>query len=270
MKLHTLNLYRRLISANVRSQMQYRTAFLFDLLGTGIGTAAAFGTLALILQRFDNIAGWTLADIAFLYGTVETAFGLMDMIFSGFDPDTFGQRIRRGTFDQILLRPAGVTLQVLGSDFALRRLARIAQGALVLGFALSCAGIHWTVPKMIFMPVIVGSLVCFFGALFVVGSTITFWTVESIEVVNIFTYGGVEMMSYPMSVYNKWLRRFFTFVLPGIFMNYYPALYILDKPDPFAMPSFAPLLCPVVGVGLLLAALAFWNYGITHYQSTGT
>ncbi|MBN2392648.1 MAG: ABC-2 family transporter protein [Anaerolineae bacterium] len=267
---HSLDLYRRLISVNIRAQMQYRAAFLLDLLGTGIGTAAAFGTLALILQRFGDIGGWTLPEIAFLYGTVETAFGLMDMIFSGFDPKTFGQQVRRGTFDQVLLRPVNVTLQILGSDFALRRLARIAQGVLVLGFALLRTDIHWTVLKVLYMPVILGSLVCFFGALFVVGSTITFWTVESIEVVNIFTYGGVEMMSYPMSVYNKWLRRFFTFVLPGIFMNYYPALYILGKPDPFGMPSFTPLLCPVVGVGMLLAALAFWDYGIKHYQSTGT
>jgi ABC-2 type transport system permease protein len=267
---HSLNLYRRLISVNMRAQMQYRMAFLLDLLGTGIGTAAAFGTLALILQRFGNIAGWTLPEIAFLYGTVETAFGLMDMIFSGFDPGVFGQQVRRGTFDQVLLRPVNVTLQVLGSDFALRRLARIAQGGLVLGFALLRADIHWTAPKSLFVPVIVASLVCFFGALFIIGSTITFWTVESIEAVNIFTYGGAEMMSYPMSVYNKWLRRFFTFVLPGIFMNYYPALYILDKPDPFAMPAFAPFLCPVVGVGMLLAALLFWEYGIRHYQSTGT
>lgn len=267
---HSLDLYRRLISVNMRAQMQYRAAFLLDLLGTGIGTAAAFGTLALILQRFGNIGGWTLPEIAFLYGTVETAFGLMDMLFSGFDPGAFGQQVRRGTFDQVLLRPVGVTLQVLGSDFALRRLARIAQGALVLGFALLRADIHWTALKALLVPVILVSLVCFFGALFVIGSTITFWTVESIEAVNIFTYGGVEMMSYPMSVYNKWLRRFFTFVLPGIFMNYYPALYILDKPDPFAMPAFAPFLCPLVGVGMLLAALAFWEYGIKHYQSTGT
>jgi ABC-2 type transport system permease protein len=205
---YSLDLYRRFISVNMRAQMQYRTAFLLDLLGTGIGTAAAFGTLALILQRFGHIGGWTLPEIAFLYGTVETAFGLTDMIFSGFDPGVFGQQVRRGTFDQILLRPVNATLQVLGSDFALRRLARIAQGAFVLGYALLCAGIHWTAPKALFVPVIVASLVCFFGALFIVGSTITFWTVESIEAINMFTYGGVEMMSYPMSVYHTWLRRF--------------------------------------------------------------
>jgi ABC-2 type transport system permease protein len=239
-------------------------------LGTGIGTAMAFGTLALVLTRFENIAGWSLAEIAFLYGTVETAFGCMDMVFSGFDPQGFGQRVRRGTFDQILLRPVNVTLQVMGSEFAMRRLARVLQGAAVLFLSLLWMDVQWTLLKAILVPVTVASLFCFFGGLFIVGSTITFWTIQSIEVVNIFTYGGTEMMSYPMSIYSRQLRRFFTFVIPTIFLNYYPALYIMDKPDPFNMPSFAPLLSPVVGVGMLLVALAFWRFGIRHYTSTGT
>jgi ABC-2 type transport system permease protein len=265
-----LDIYRRLLSVSIRSQMQYRTAFMFDLVGTGLITAAGFGTLALIMQRFEHIAGWTLGEVAFLYGTVETAFGIMDMIFSGFDPQNFGQGVRRGTFDQILLRPVSATLQVLGSEFALRRLARIFQGAVVLGLSLVLTDVHWTPLKVIFLPIILASLVCFFGGLFIIGATITFWTIQSIEIINIFTYGGTEMMSYPMSIYDKWLRRFFTFVIPGIFMNYYPALYILDKPDPLNMPPFAPMLCPVVGLGMLGAALAFWRFGIQHYQSTGT
>jgi ABC-2 type transport system permease protein len=241
-----------------------------DLLGIVIITFASFATIALILQRFGNIDGWVLSEIAFLYGTVETAFGIMDLVFGGFDPGNFGQRVRRGTFDQILLKPASATIQVLGSELSLRRLARIFQGLMVLIYSLSATNIVWTPVKVLFLPVVIISLVCFFGSLFIIGATITFWTVQSIEVVNIFTYGGAEMMSYPMSIYDKWLQRLFTFIVPGIFMNYYPALYILGKPDPLSMPAFAPLLSPIVGLGMMILSLAFWRYGIRHYQSTGT
>jgi ABC-2 type transport system permease protein len=87
--------------------------------------------------------------------------------------------------------------------------------------------------------------------LFVAGSTITFWTVDSTEVVNIFTYGGVEMISYPMHIYSNWMRKFFTYFVPAIFLNYYPALFFLDKPDPLGMPAAAYWLSPVVGIGVL-------------------
>ena len=123
---------------------------------------------------------------------------------------------------------------------------------------------------MLYLPVVIAGMVCFFGGLFVIGATITFWTIESIELINIFTYGGNEMMSYPMHIYPDWMRKFFTFIIPGIFMNYYPALFILGKPDPFRMPGFTPWLAPFVGVGVLAISLRFWHFGLAHYQSTGT
>ncbi len=263
-------IYRRLISVRIRAQLQYRVAFLLDLTAAAFGTVVGFGTLALIFERFDNIAGWTLGEVAFLYGMVETAFGIMDMIFSGFDPDTFGPLVQRGDFDKLLLRPINITLQVLGSDISLRRLGRIAQGAVILAIALTMVDVRWTLAKIVYLPVVLVSLVAFFGGLFIVGSTTTFWTVQRVEVINIFTYGGTEMMAYPMHIYAKWMRHFFTYVIPAIFLNYYPALYFLDRPDPLNMPGFAPFLSPVAGFGMLAAALAFWRFGIRHYTSTGT
>ncbi len=267
---YVLSLYRRLISIQIRSQMHYRVSFLVEMLAVGVGNGIYFITLALVLQKFDGIGGWKLGDVAFLVGMVETAFGVMDMLFSGFDPANFGRHVRLGTFDQMLLRPIHVTLQVLGSEFLLRRTGRIIQGLVIFGIALSLVEVHWTLVKILYLPVVFASLVAFFGGLFVFGATITFWTVESIEVVNILTYGGDELMSYPMHIYPTWIRTFFTFIVPAIFLNYYPALYILGKPDPFGFPPFAPFLAPVAGFTVLTASFIFWGYGIRHYQSTGT
>ncbi|MCA9936320.1 MAG: ABC-2 family transporter protein [Ardenticatenaceae bacterium] len=267
---HTLTLYRRLLGVQIRSQLQYRVAFFMDLLATGLTVCLEFASLALVLQRFQHIRGWTMGEVAFLYGMVEIAFGIMDLVFSGFDPGRFGQEVRRGTFDQILLRPVNITVQVLTLDFALRRLAKITVGIGIFIVGLQGTMITWTPAKLLYLPFVLGSMVCFFGGLFVVGATITFWTVESIEVMNILTYGGSFTISYPMSIYPDWLRRFFTYIVPAIFLNYYPALYILDKPDPFNFPPIAPFLAPLVGLITLALSLAFWRFGITHYQSTGT
>jgi ABC-2 type transport system permease protein len=266
----TLDIYRRLLAIQIRSQIEYRVAFVLDLITVAVATATGFGTLALILQRFEDIGGWTLGQIAFLYGIVEAAFGLMDMIFSGFDPDTFSPMVQRGQFDQLLLRPIDLTVQVLGSRFVLKRLSRVAQGIGIFCIGLALAGIRWTLWKMLYLPVVFGSLILFFGGLYVIGSTSTFWTVQRVEAINIFTYGGAEMMSYPMHIYSRWMRHFFTFVLPAIFLVYYPALYFMDKPDPLLLPPFAPFLSPLAGASVMLAALAFWRFGVRHYESTGT
>ena len=187
---HSLSMYGRLLGVQLRSQLQYRASFLLDLLSTGMIVLFEFGSMALVLQRFGSIQGWRLPEIAFLYGLVEISFGLMDMLFSGFDPPDFGRRVRQGTFDQFLLRPINITAQVMGAALELRRLGKIAFGLGLFVYALSLNNIIWTLPKLLYLPVVIASLVAFFGGLFIIGSTITFWTVDSIEVLNMLTYGG--------------------------------------------------------------------------------
>lgn len=265
-----VRLYLRLISVQIRSQMQYRTGFFLEFVSTAVISAMVFITFAFVIERFGNIAGWSLGEVGFLYGLIEFSFGLMDMLFSGFDPQNFGRQVRLGRLDQVLLRPVNVTLQIFGSEFIMRRLGRIVQGLVILIVAEGMIEVQWTANKLLFMPVIVISQVLFFGGLFVIGATITFWTYESIEVMNVFTYGGAEMMSYPMSIYPGWMRKFFTYILPAIFINYYPALFILDKSDPLGMPKSLAFLAPLVGLAIFGASLVFWKRGLKQYQSTGT
>lgn len=267
---HSLRLYRRLIGMEVRAQLQYRASFLLDMATSVLIVAIEFGTVAMVFGRFESLGGWRLEEVALLYGMAAMGFRTMDLLFSGFDPSDFGERIRLGQFDQVLLRPASATLQVLGSRFHLRRLGGAFQGVLIFALAVWIGDIAWTPAKAALVPVVLLSQIAFFGALFVAGATVTFWTVQSIEAVNILTYGGNELINYPMHIYQLWLRRFFTFVVPAVFINYAPALYILDKADPLGLPPWSRFLAPVVGAGMLALAAAFWRVGIRRYQSTGT
>jgi len=265
-----LRLYGLLVRALLRGQLQYRASFLLDVLAVMTVTLTEFGALALTMQRFHTVGGWTLGEVAFLYGLVELSFGLMDMLFGGFDPPFFARHVRQGTLDQLLLRPVSLTLQIFGSDFQLRRLGRVVLGAGILTFALATTPIEWTLVKVAYMPLVVLGMVLFFGGLFIIGGTLTFWTVESVEAMNILTYGGSYLISYPMSIYQEWLRRLFTFVIPALFLNYQPALFFLGKPDPFGMPVFTQFLAPAAGAAVIVVALRFWRYGLKHYQSTGS
>ena len=159
---------------------------------------------------------------------------------------------------------------MFASEFVLRRLGRLSQAILILAIGLILTRPAWTIWKTLyFAAVLFGQYLYFFG-LFVIGAALTFWTVRPIEAVNIFTYGGTELMSYPMSIYSAWIRRFFTFIVPAAFINYLPALYFLDKPDPLGFPPFARFLAPLAGLALAAAAYGFWQIGIRHYTSTGS
>lgn len=265
-----IKIYFKLILVQIRSQMEYRISFWMELISTAILDGSYFLALALILERFGNIAGWTLGEIAFIAGLAEMGFALMDLFFSGFDPSIFSELVRLGKFDQLLLRPVNISLQVLGSRFLLRRLGRFLEGLVILVIGLSLAQIHWTIGKVLYLPVVLVSIVVGMGALFMAGATLIFWTVQPVEVVNVVTYGGNELMSYPMTIYPRWIQRIFTYIFPLIFLNYLPALYFLDKPGFLNFPHFTSFLAPAAAAVMIFAAFQFWKFGLKHYQSTGT
>jgi ABC-2 type transport system permease protein len=263
-----LGLYLLLIRAQAGAQLQYRTSFILQSVGQFLATFTDFILLLLLFQQFPSIAGWTFGEVAFLYGLGGLAFGISDLLCGGFD--NLSRMIRLGTFDRVLTRPVGTFAQVLASDLQIRRSGRIVQGLVVLALAVSWLEISWTAPKVLVMLSAIASGVVIFTAIWVIGAAITFWTVETSEVTNVFTYGGELLVSYPMSIYADGLRRFFTFVVPLAFVSYLPALYILEMPDPLGLPPVLQLCSPIVAVAFLLVARFCWALGVRHYQGTGS
>ena len=266
--LELMRLYLHLVGARVRGQMQYRTSFALSVLGMGLVTVIEFGAVVILFGRVPRILGWSLCEVALLYALAETSFSSAEVVGSALDD--FHLRIAQGTFDRVLTRPRGAFFQVLAEDLALRRLGRVAQGALVLVLALRCADIAWTLDKVLVLVVGLASGVIIFFSIFVLAAAFCFWTVEGKEATHVFSYGGVTLADYPLEVYTEWMQRLVTFVLPLAFVSYYPALYLLDRMDPLGLPAWTRLLSPAAAALLGVTAWAGWSLGVRHYQSTGS
>jgi ABC-2 type transport system permease protein len=267
---HHLRLYFLLLRAQARSQAVYRLSFALDAVGSAFITLSEFAAFVLVLPRFGTLSGWTLGDVALLYGLAELAFVLMDLCFGGFDAPNLSQHVRSGSFNTFLLRPAPLRLQIFGSDFALRRVMRLVLAAGILAYGVSASGAVWTPEAALLLTGSVLGMVAFFGGLFVIGGTLTFWTVESVEAMNVLTYGGRTLISYPMDIYGQFLRKTFTYLIPAAFLSYFPVLHVLGRPLPDGLPPLAAYLSPLVGPLMLAAAFRFWRVGVRHYGGTGT
>lgn len=266
--MQVIALYRTLIGAQVRAQLQYRASFGLQLASQFLGNIETFISVLVIFNRFPELRGWTLAEVAFIYGLSSLSFGLADMLVGGFDK--LSASIQTGEFDRVLTRPAGSFLQTLAADFQLRRLGRAGQGLLVFLLATGRLEIDWTPERVLVTAGAVLSGVIIFGAVFVIGAAVTFWTVQTSEVTNVFTYGGQELSSWPLPVYAAPLRRLFTFLVPLAFVTYLPVLYVLGKPDPLGLPPVLQYCSLLVAGVFMLVARAAWDVGVGHYQSTGS
>ncbi|NLG49564.1 MAG: ABC transporter permease [Chloroflexi bacterium] len=264
----TLRLYLRYLGISIRSQLQYRASFIMLSIGTFLTTAAEFVGVAALFDRFGNLRGWTLAEVALFYGIANISFALAEAWARGFD--TFAGMVKSGEFDRVLLRPRSTALQVAGQELQLMRVGRLFQGLLVLVWSAAALSIPWTISRIALLLAAILGGACLFTGLFILQATLCFWTVDSIEIVNTVTYGGVETARFPIIIYRDWFRRFFTFIVPMACITYFPALAILGRPDPLGTPHWLQSLAPLVGLVFLLVALRVWQVGVRHYRSTGS
>ncbi|OKJ41649.1 transporter [Streptomyces sp. CB01580] len=252
----------------LRSTMAYRASFAMTAFGNFAVTAFDFVAIMLMFSHVDALGGYSLPEIALLYGASGTAFGLADLVMGSMD--RLGRRVRDGTLDTLLVRPVPVLAQVAADRFALRRLGRITQGVLVLGYALVVLDIEWTPLKVVVVPLMLLSGAAIFAAVFVVGAAFQFVAQDASEVQNSFTYGGNTLLQYPPSIFAKDLVRGVTFVVPLAFVNWLPALYVLGREYPLGLPEWVAFLPPAVAALCWVGAGLAWRKGLRAYRSTGS
>ncbi|MGX2996995.1 ABC-2 family transporter protein [Streptomyces sp. JNUCC 64] len=263
-----LRAYRLITVMWIRSTMAYRVSFALTLLGNFAATVLDFVAILLMFTQVDALGGYSLAEIALLYGAASTSFGLVDLALG--TVDRLGRRVRDGTLDALLVRPAPVLAQVAADRFALRRIGRVTQGLLVLGYGLGAVDVDWDPLAVLMVPLMVLSGAAIFGAVFVAGAAFQFVAKDAAEVQSAFTYGGVTLLQYPPTVFAQELVRGVTFVFPLAFVNWLPALYLLDRPYPLDLPRWLAFAPPLVAVACCALAGLAWRAGLRTYRSTGS
>ena len=63
-----LGIYRRLIGARIRAQLQYRLSFALNLVGNALITFLDFAAILIVFGQVDALGGWTVGEVAVLYG----------------------------------------------------------------------------------------------------------------------------------------------------------------------------------------------------------
>lgn len=261
-----MKLFAKYMLILFKSQMQYRTSFWLLSFGQFFIPFSVFAGLYFMFERFGQIRGWEFYEVALVFGVIHMAFSISECFARGFD--MFSSLVVNGEFDRLLVRPRSTILQVLGSKFEFTRIGRLLQSSLVLAWAISQVQAEWTLLKAVTLLFMIVSGVFIFAGIFILMATMCFWTIQGLEIANIFTDGGREMAQYPLNIYQKWVTRFFTYVIPFGCVNYFPLLYILGKTDGGSPILY--MMAPLAGCVFLVPCLLLWRFGVRNYRSTGS
>jgi ABC-2 type transport system permease protein len=265
---HGLRGYGLLASMWVRVSMSYRTSFVILALGQFLMTGLDFVGILIMFSAVDVLGGFSLAEVAFLYGGAGLCLGLADLILGNIE--RLGHKIRVGSFDVMLVRPVPVYAQMCADEFAIRRLGRVTQAGLVFAWSVTALDLSWGLTRVVMVLYLVVFGTAIFLAIFTMGAAFQFWTADASEAANAFTYGGNTLAQFPLTIYPTEAIRALTFLVPIGFVNWYPSLYILDHPDPLGLPAVMQFASPVAAGVLALLAWWMWRSGVRRYQSTGS
>lgn len=258
-----MKLYKKYFLIQLKSQMQYKSSFFMTLAAQFFSSFTAFFAIYFMFKKFNQVEGFTYKEVLLCFSVVLAAFSLAETFARGFDH--FASMIGNGEFDRILLTPRSLIFQVLGSNIDFSRLGRLFQAIVILCYAVPTCGVDWTFDKIILLVLMILCGAVVFSGLFIIYAAICFFTVEGLEVMNIFTDGGREFGRYPFSVYGENVLRFFTFVVPLALFQYYPLLYLIGRTD-----NIFYFFLPIISTLFLIPCLLLWKIGLKHYKSTGS
>ena len=258
-----MKLYFKYLSMLLKSQLQYKASFIMTAIGQFLVSFTTFLGVYFMFSRFHKVDGFTLAETMICFSVMLTAFSLAECFVRGFD--VFPRLIKSGDLDRILVRPRSVVFQVLTSNVEFTRVGRLLQALLMLAYAIPNCGVVWTVGKAFtVLSMILGGLAVFTG-LFMLYAGISFFTIEGLEFMNIFTDGSREFGKYPISIYGESVLRLLTYVVPIALFQYYPFLYLVGRSDTWQLS-----LLPLLGFVFIFPCYAFFRFGLHKYRSTGS
>jgi ABC-2 type transport system permease protein len=226
--------------ANLQSIMEYRVAFLTQVIGMMLNDFIYFAIWIIFFQRFNEVRGWGISDMYITYGVLASSFGTVSLLFG--NAFNLSDIINKGRLDYYLSLPRPVLLHAVSSRTIGSGMGDFSYG--FLSFALSTL-----LAATVFLAflIIVNSLAFWLGVItnmtnFVVGAMVTF---------------GI----YPITLFDNYAKLILFTLIPAAFMGAIPAEFI----HAFTWQSLAQLLAGAI-IFLFTAATVF-RLGLKRYES---
>lgn len=258
-----MKLYFHYLSILLKSRMEYKLSFLLTVLGQFLVSFTTFLGVYFMFDRFHSVMDFGFEEVLLCFSVVLMAFSLAEMFVRGFD--VFPSLIRSGELDRILVRPRGVIFQVLTSNMEFSRVGRLLQAALVLCYALPKSGVCWTADKSLTLVLMLFGGVMVFTGLFILYAALSFFSIEGLEFMNIFTDGSREYGKYPLVIYGEGVLKMLTYVVPIALFQYYPFLYLTGRSQNQWLMAL-----PVAAAVFVIPCYIMFRIGLKKYQSTGS
>lgn len=259
--------YLRLLWVSMRTSlmtaMQYRADFVVQGAMSLAWTALALFPLLVLYGERTTVAGWSFEDALVVMGLFTVMRGVLE---GAINPSLLAvvERIRTGSFDYTLLKPADAQFLVSTARFEPWRVVDVFAGLAIIAYAFHRAGHAPAFADLGAGLLLLLSAVAVMYSLWILIVAAAFWVVRLDNLT--FLLGAVfDAARWPIQVFKGAWRIIFTFVIPLALMTSYPAMAILGR------LSFATAALCLAGAAVFFAlSRTVWTLAIRSYTSASS
>jgi len=250
----TLKFVLQYVSLNLQSAMEYRGAFLSQIIFMFLNNTMLLFFWWVLFTKIDSLNGWSLRHILLLYAAASGAFGFQAVFFAG--SLSMSSIIAEGRLDFYLALPKPVLLHVLISRSFTSAWGDLAFALAV--FLLSAAPTWESLLGFIALCFAGGIVMTSFG---VIAHSLSFWLGYGERLADELQEALLSFSLYPEGIFSAATRIVLYTLIPAGFASYVP-VKILTR---FSWPHLGIMILFTVGVALL-ARFIFYR-GLRRYES---
>ncbi len=258
-----LRIYFLMAGQYVKIRLQYRFDFFVSTFGILLVNASAMLGLWIMLGSIPALAGWSYAELVFIYAMSLLAQSPLQIIFDNIWE--LRNHLNQGTFIKHCFKPIPTLFSYVSEMVDLKGFGQCIFGVASLVWASGKLALEWDAGKIILLVVLLLGSALLFIALMLLAVSLSFWIKDS-NAVLAFVSDFRDHARYPMGIYGSVFRFIFTWIIPVGFIAYYPSQIFLRGSEAL----WTAWLSPILGVLLYAIAVRVWNRGVRAWGGTGS
>jgi len=240
--------------ANLQSVMEYRGAFILQMLGMIVNDGIYFLIWVIFFDRFQNVRGWQLGDMFVTFGIVTSSFGLVSILFG--NAFNLGDVITKGRLDYYLSLPRPVLLHALAS-----RSIASGFGDFTYGFLSYAFSGHYTWDGLgrFILGIIAGASV--FTAFLILIQSLAFWIGSTSYLSAVALNAMITFAIYPITLFDNAAKLLLFTLIPAALIGAVPAEFVRG----FTWITLGKLT--LGAFASLFLAVGIFQLGLRRYES---